>query len=161
MARSTPSLLALLGIAALAGYQNREKLGQMLGRQQGATVGGQGAGGGLSDLLSGLGGGSGRGFGDIGDRLGTGAAGGGIAAGLRDLVDSFTSGGRRDLADSWVASGPNRPPTPDDLESGLDPELLAELSERTGLDRAELLRRLSVGLPDTVDALTPDGRLPA
>lgn len=152
MARSTPSLLALLGIAAVAGYQNRDKLGQMLG-QTGSSAG-SGAGGGLSDLLSSLGGGGqGRGFGDL-------APQGGFGAGLRDLMESFSSGGRREIADSWVSRGPNRSATESDLEASLGPDVIEELSARTGLDRTELLRRLSQSLPDTVDSLTPEGRLP-
>lgn len=153
MARSTPSLLALLGFAALAGYQNRDKLGGMLGQARGGLSGASGgSGGGLDALLGGLGG-AGRGLGDL-------AGGGGIGAGLRDLIENFSAGGRRETAESWVATGANRSVTSDDLETALGPELIEDLTQRTGLDRQELLRRLSENLPDTVDSLTPDGRLP-
>ena len=58
MSRGMPSLTALLGLVALAGYQNRDKLAEML---QGATGGGRspaGAGqqGPLGGLLGNLGG---------------------------------------------------------------------------------------------------------
>ena len=161
MAR-TPSLLALLGIAAVAGYQNRDKLGQVLGGTEAGRTpsGGQsggGLGGGLSDLLSGLGGGSGRGFGDLGSAT---TGGNSIAEGLRDLIAQFSGTGQREVAESWVGSGPNRTLSPSELESNLGPDLIAELSERTGLARDDLLQRLSVSLPETVDTLTPAGRLP-
>lgn len=149
MARSTPSLLALLGFAALAGYQNRDKLGGLLGQ---GRSGAAGSGGGLDALLNGLGG-SGRGLGDL-------SGGGGIGAGLRDLIEHFSAGGRRETAESWVSTGTNRSVTTDDLETALGPEMLDDLSQRTGLDRQELLRRLSENLPETVDSLTPEGRLP-
>ena len=38
MSRGMPSMTALLGLLALAGYQNRDKLGELL---KGATGGGQ------------------------------------------------------------------------------------------------------------------------
>ena len=35
-----------------------------------------------------------------------------------------------------------------------------ELAQQTGLSRADLLSRLSSVLPDVVDKMTPEGRLP-
>jgi uncharacterized protein YidB (DUF937 family) len=142
MARSTPSLLALLGIAAVAGYQNRDRLGDLLGRPRDS-----------------------RDPQDDGRRAADPARHdpapqGGLAAGLRDLLDGFAAGGRREVAESWIARGPNRRVTNGDLEASLGPEVIGDLAARTGLDRAELLRRLTQALPETVDNLTPDGRLP-
>ena len=52
MSRGMPSLTALLGLVALAGYQNRDKLAEML---QGATGGGRSpAGAGQQGPLGGL-----------------------------------------------------------------------------------------------------------
>lgn len=156
MAR-TPSLLALLGIAAVAGYQNRDKLALVLGGTDADRGAGGGAGGGLSDLLSRLGGGAGRGFGDLGSAT---TGNGTIAEGLRDLIAQFSGSGQRDVAESWVGTGPNRALSAGELEANLGPDLIAELTERTGLGRDELLQRLAASLPETVDHLTPEGRLP-
>jgi uncharacterized protein YidB (DUF937 family) len=76
------------------------------------------------------------------------------------LVDSLTSSGKGEIADSWVKTGPNKPISPPDLERAIGPEILATLSEQTGLSRQELLARLSRELPDAVDRYTPEGRLP-
>ena len=46
------------------------------------------------------------------------------------------------------------------MEQALGPDLLDRLTRQTGLDRQELLRRLSQTLPETVDKLTPEGQLP-
>ena len=46
MSRGTPSMVALLGLLAVAGYKNRDKIKEMLAAQQGA--GGPGGGGLLS-----------------------------------------------------------------------------------------------------------------
>ena len=58
MSRGFPSMTALLGLLALAGYQNRDKLAEMLRGGQGAPGTGQGQtglGGLLGQLSSGLG----------------------------------------------------------------------------------------------------------
>jgi uncharacterized protein YidB (DUF937 family) len=47
------------------------------------------------------------------------------------------------------------------LEAAIGPDVLADLSQRTGLSREELLSRLSQQLPSAVDRYTPDGTLPS
>ena len=47
-----------------------------------------------------------------------------------------------------------------EMEQALGPDLIERLSTQTGLDRGELLRRLTQTLPETVDRLTPEGQLP-
>ena len=157
MARGFPSMTALLGLLAIAGYQNRDKLAEMLrGAGQGGSAapgasgqgnrpGSVGGEGGLGGLLGGLGGMS---------------AGGLLTGGLRDLVESFKQHGQGDVAESWVGRGPNKPVTPHELERAIGPDTLATLSRETGLSRDELLARLSRELPDAVDKYTPEGRLP-
>lgn len=150
MARSTPSLLALLGIAAVAGYQNRDKLGEMLG---GASRDGS-AGGGLGGMGQGQ-----AGAGGLGGLLGS-LGGGGLTGGLSELMERFGSAGHRDRAESWVGHGENQPVPAQDLASALGEETLDDLTRTTGLTRSEVLERLAQNLPETVDRLTPDGRVP-
>ena len=57
--------------------------------------------------------------------------------------------------------GPNQDIAPYDLRAAIGPDVLAALSQRTGLDEDELLTRLSQQLPSAVDRYTPEGRLPA
>lgn len=157
MARGFPSMTALLGLLAVAGYQNREKLGELLGNYGSGGAGGPAdpSGGqarpkGLDGLLGNL----------------TGAVGGGglgslLGGGLNELRDRFQQNGHAETVNSWVTTGPNRSVAPDDLEQALGPEVIGELSQRTGLSREELLSRLSRDLPDAVDRYTPEGRVPA
>ena len=56
-------------------------------------------------------------------------------------------------------NGPGRP-VANDLERAVGPDVLAALSQQTGLSREEILGRLSRELPDAVDKYTPEGRLP-
>lgn len=151
MSRSTPSLLALLSLVAVAGYQNRGRISEMLSDAQqkpdaSSSVPGQGEGGFLSDL--------GQVF-----RGSTGGAS--ISTALTDLVNRFRDSGRSDAADSWVSGRANMPLDVRDLEATLGSDTLDELTRKTGLTRAELLLRLNLALPEVVNRLTPNGRLPA
>jgi uncharacterized protein YidB (DUF937 family) len=76
------------------------------------------------------------------------------------LMESFKQQGQGDVAESWVGTGPNKQIAPNQLEQAIGPEVLATLTQQTGLSREELLSRLSTTLPEAVDKFTPDGRLP-
>ena len=86
--------------------------------------------------------------------------GGILGGGLAELVDRFKQSGYGETAESWVASGPNRPVTPAELQQAIGPDVLETLSRQTGLSHQELLARLSRELPEAVDKYTPQGRLP-
>ena len=148
MSRGFPSMTALLGLLAIAGYQNREKIAEWLGglKQSAPGTAGQGGAGGLLEHLKGS--------------LGSTSAGGVLSGGLGELVDRFKQSGQGETADSWVKTGPNKPVTPSQIEQAIGPEVLDTLSKQTGLSRSELLARLSRELPDAVDKYTPQGRLP-
>jgi uncharacterized protein YidB (DUF937 family) len=148
MSRGYPSMTALLGLLAIAGYQNRDKLAEML---SGLGKGGSAAGsqGGIGGILS-----------QITGSTGGASAGGFLSGGLSELVDRFRQNGQGATADSWVGSGPNQQIAPPQLEQAIGPDVLNTLSKQTGLSREELLARLSRELPDAVDKYTPQGRLP-
>ena len=156
----SPITLALMGVLAYRTFKGKGRLADMLGRKPddggmpganpyGGNAGApdpRNAGGGLGGLLGGL--------------LGGGAAGGLLSGGLKDLLDQFQQNGQGDKAKSWIESGPNKPIAPTDLEQALGEERIAWLMQETGLSRQELLEGLSRELPQAVDQLTPDGRVP-
>jgi uncharacterized protein YidB (DUF937 family) len=153
MARGMPSLAALLGLLAVAGYQNRDKLKDLLGGtgQEGRNPSGQsGQAGGLGGILGGLGG-----------LLGGANPDTMVNGGLTDLVERFRQNGHGSTADAWVSKGPNPPLPPNELERAVGSDVVETLVERTGLTREELLSRLSQTLPEAVDKYTPDGRIPS
>lgn len=153
MAKGMPSMVALLGLLAVAGYQNRDKLdGLLRGLNNGSAdpSGPNPPTGGLGDML-----------GNLGGALGGLAGGGGLGGGLGDVIDRFRQTGRGEKVDSWIRPGDNMPVESSDLEEALGDDTIAELTEKTGLSRSELLDRLSKTLPDAVNQLTPDGRIPA
>ena len=83
-----------------------------------------------------------------------------LTGGLMDLVQQFRGAGKAEAVESWVARGPNQEVSPEDLSKVLTEEQIAFLTARTGLSRAELLAGLSERLPQVVDGLTPEGRVP-
>ena len=109
-----------------------------------------GGGGGLSDVLKG----------GLGGLLAGGAAGSILSGGLGDLLNQFQQKGQGDAANSWVSNGPNKQIAPGDLASALGADQIDSLSSQSGLSRDELLKGLSQYLPDVINHLTPDGRLP-
>jgi uncharacterized protein YidB (DUF937 family) len=127
----SPIMMAVLGVLAYRTMKGKGRLADMLGT-------GAGAGG----LLS-------------------GAMGGGmLSGGLQDLLSRFRQTGHEDKAQSWVAKGSNRPIASHELEQALGEERVQWLMEQTGLPKDQLLAGLSDELPNAVDKLTPDGRVP-
>ena len=80
--------------------------------------------------------------------------------GLGDLIDRFRQGGLEDIIKSWIGTGPNKAVSPNQLHQALGAETIDRLSEETGLPRDDLLSQLSRALPEVIDKLTPDGKLP-
>jgi uncharacterized protein YidB (DUF937 family) len=115
-----------------------------------AGLPGGGTGGGLGGLLTG----------GLGGLLAGGAAGSVISGGLGDLLNQLQQKGQGDAANSWVSNGPNKQIAPGDLASALGADQIDSLSSQSGLSRDDLLKGLSQYLPDVVNHLTPDGRLP-
>lgn len=152
MSRGMPSLTALLGLLALAGYQNRDKLAELLkgagsNKPQSGASTQQGPPGGLLSSLSGA--------------TAGGGVGGLLGGGLGELLDRFKQNGQGDAAESWINKGPNKELPPPQLKQAIGSDVLAELEQQTGLSQEELLARLSRELPSAIDKYTPDGRIPA
>ena len=151
MSRGLPSMTALLGLLALAGYQNRDKLGELL---KGVTgPGAQPGSGNQQGPLGGL-------LGSLGGALGGAGAGGLLNGGLGELLERFKQNGQGDAAESWINTGENKQLPPPQLKQAIGADVLAALEQQTGLSQDELLARLSRELPSAVDRYTPDGRLP-
>jgi uncharacterized protein YidB (DUF937 family) len=128
-------------------------LGGLLGGRPGsapATNAGTRPGGSLNDLLPG----------GLGGLLGGAAAGTVLSGGLGNLIKQLQNSGQGRVAQSWIGTGPNHEIAPDDLAAALGADTLDALTEHTGLGRKDMLAGLSQYLPDLIDQLTPNGRLP-
>jgi uncharacterized protein YidB (DUF937 family) len=87
-------------------------------------------------------------------------AGGGLLAGLGGLLDRFQQSGHGNVIGSWVGSGQNQPVQPGQLSTILGPDIIKKLAQTSGLSEDDLTRQLSQALPEVIDKLTPNGRVP-
>ena len=83
-----------------------------------------------------------------------------LTGGMMDLVRQFRGADKGEMVDSWIARGPNKAISSNDLTKVLTEEQIAYLTQRSGMSREELLQGLSERLPHVVDELTPEGRVP-
>ena len=152
----SPMMMALLGTLAFKVIKSfMENQAGAASAKPGAPSGGSGtqspgAPGGLNDLLEG----------GLGGLLAGGAAGSVLSGGLNDLLKQFEQNGQGEVAQSWVGRGPNKSISPNDLASALGADRINTLASFSGMSRDDLLSGLSQQLPNVVDQLTPDGRLP-
>jgi uncharacterized protein YidB (DUF937 family) len=85
---------------------------------------------------------------------------GSILGGLGGLIKQFKQKGFGDTVDTWINAGANRDISSDQVSDVLGRDVVDELSRRTGLSRDQVVEELSRLLPNAVDRLTPEGRLP-
>jgi len=115
-----------------------------------APSSGTSGGGGLGDVMKG----------GLGGLLAGGAAGSVISGGLGDLLKQLQQNGHGETANTWVGNGPNKAISPGDLAKALGADQINGLMAQSGLSREDLLSGLSRQLPEVINHLTPDGRLP-
>jgi uncharacterized protein YidB (DUF937 family) len=80
--------------------------------------------------------------------------------GLQGVVNEFERNGLGATISSWVGTGANQPISPHDLGRTLGPDLLQQLSAKTGISIQELTEKLAQVLPQAVDKMTPNGKIP-
>ena len=128
-------------------------LGGLLGGKPGSASGptvGANPNSSLKDVLPG----------GLGELLGGAAAGTALSGGLGALIKEFQQRGLGQAAQSWVGTGPNQKIASNDLARALGTDTIDALSKQTGVGREDLLSGLSQHLPNLVDQLSPNGRLP-
>jgi uncharacterized protein YidB (DUF937 family) len=152
----SPLTMGLLALLAYKTMRGEGPLGGLFGNRpaQGTAPQAPGAGGGLTSWLqSGLGG-----------ALAGGVAGNIVSGGLNELLKRLEQNGLGDVGRSWVGNGPNQPVSPAELEKSAGSDTLdalaREIGKDIGMSRDQLAQRLSAELPQAVDKLTPEGRVP-
>jgi uncharacterized protein YidB (DUF937 family) len=184
----SPIMMALLGLLAYKALKGRGSrpaapgsTGGPIPLPPGGTANAGNPGGGIGDILGGLLGGKSTSTsatnvpagakpggslsdlipGGLGGLLGGATAGSVLSGGLGNLIKELQEGGHGRVAQSWVGTGPNQDIAPQHLADALGSDTLDALSQHTGMGRADLLAGLSQHLPDLIDQLTPNGRLPS
>jgi uncharacterized protein YidB (DUF937 family) len=85
---------------------------------------------------------------------------GGQSGGLNGLVRQFTSKGMGDIISTWIGTGKNLPISSNQISELLGSDTIKNLSSKLGIDTGSLTGHLSNLLPQVIDKLTPDGKVP-
>jgi uncharacterized protein YidB (DUF937 family) len=141
----SPLTLALMGVLAYRNMKGKGRLADVMGMNSATRAGTRADTGG---------------FGGLGGLLAGGGIGSILSGGLGDLLNRFQANGQGDKAQSWIKTGSNEPIAPGELEQALGPDRVQWLMEQTGMSKQDLMAGLSTKLPEVVDKLTPEGRLP-
>jgi uncharacterized protein YidB (DUF937 family) len=120
----------------------------------------------LGSLMGGAGGSPSPMGGVLSSLLGGGQAGGGMGnpgmggGGLGGLVSQFERAGLGHVAQSWVSNGPNQPVSPQQLQSVFGEDQVQGMAAQASMQPQDFLSQLSQHLPNVVNGMTPNGRLP-
>jgi uncharacterized protein YidB (DUF937 family) len=79
---------------------------------------------------------------------------------LDNLLNGFRGGGLGNIAQSWIGTGPNQSVSPDQVRSAMGQGTITELAQRAGMGESETANALTSLLPQMIDKLTPDGKVP-
>jgi uncharacterized protein YidB (DUF937 family) len=87
--------------------------------------------------------------------------GGGSIQWTGAVLQQFQQNGHAQEANSWVGPGANKDVSEQGLAKSLGEKDINSLSQQTGMSREDLLSALRHELPNIIDQLTPQGRVPA
>jgi uncharacterized protein YidB (DUF937 family) len=81
--------------------------------------------------------------------------------GLSNLMGAFQGAGLGNVVQSWIGTGQNMPISPEQVRSILGKDTLSDMAQRAGIDESATASTLSGLLPEVVDKVTPDGKVPS
>ena len=128
------------------------------------VIGGLMGGGGTASPMGGvlanlLGGGQSAGGAAYGGQAQPGA-GAGMAGGLGGLVSMFEQAGLGHVMQSWIGNGANQSVTPGQLQNVFGQGQVQNMASQAGMSSGDFLSQLAQHLPNAVNGMTPNGRLP-
>lgn len=80
--------------------------------------------------------------------------------GLSGLAQIFKDKGLGNVISSWVSTGKNLPVSPDQIKNVLGPDQIQQISDNVGVSQEEASKGLASLLPEIIDKLTPEGKVP-
>ena len=81
--------------------------------------------------------------------------------GVHDILDKVHAGGLADKVQSWVGMGKNLPISADQVTSVLGNDTVKSIAAKVGIPTDKVASAIAHLLPQAVDKMTPDGKLPA
>lgn len=84
----------------------------------------------------------------------------GGSGGLGGLISAFQQKGLGDMVSSWISTGPNPTISTSQITDVLGSDTIAQFAGKAGMPAAEAGSVLAGLLPQVIDQLTPDGKLP-
>jgi uncharacterized protein YidB (DUF937 family) len=80
--------------------------------------------------------------------------------GLQGLIQTFTNKGLGDAVSSWIGTGENQPVSGEQIAGALGNDKIQEIAQKLGISGTEASSGLAALLPQIIDKLTPDGKVP-
>ena len=80
--------------------------------------------------------------------------------GLLGLVNTLRQLGLDDVVSSWISTGENKPISPEQVQNALGEGQINQMAQNMGVSHQEVSTGLAGLLPQLIDKLTPDGKLP-
>src|SRR5512135_1934648 len=80
--------------------------------------------------------------------------------GLAGLAQTLKDKGLGDVVSSWISTGKNLPVSADQITQALGSDQIQQISKNAGVSQEEASKGLASLLPEIIDKLTPDGKVP-
>jgi uncharacterized protein YidB (DUF937 family) len=80
--------------------------------------------------------------------------------GLQGIVAQFQQQGLGPTIQSWVGTGENLPISPEQIHQALGSDTVQQLAAKLGIPPDQLAAKLSEILPQAIDKMTPEGKVP-
>lgn len=81
--------------------------------------------------------------------------------GLAGLVQKMSSSGLQEQVASWVSTGSNLPVSAEQIQAALGSSAVGDLAAKLGIDSAAAASGLAGLLPQIIDQLSPNGKVPS
>ena len=80
--------------------------------------------------------------------------------GLSGLIEKFKTNGLGEIVSSWVSTGSNIPVSAEQISSALGADSIQDIAGKIGVSGDQVSSSLAGLLPQLIDQLTPNGKVP-
>ena len=82
------------------------------------------------------------------------------SGGLSKIMGGLKANGLSAQVDSWVGTGANEPVSGKDIEQAAGKEEIQKVAQQLGISESQAADALAQALPEVVDKVSPEGKLP-